>query len=227
MKPGFHPLIAAASFVQLSFNPNHAPTGARLLGSLSGRTYERMFDRFVAQGGLAILNDPVSLASRLSDTDALEALPADTLGAIYLRWGRRRGYSPPQLMDLVRESVPMSEKRHSPDELAFYEREIAAHDLWHVVAGYGAEPLGEVCEVHFMSGVYKNPGFRVICPLTRAFHWKNRVALDEAYRRGRAAAWLPATRWENLLDRPLTEVRHSLGLGAKPLHYSTREFDWK
>jgi len=49
-----------------------------------------------------------------------------------------------------------------------------------------------------------------------------RPLVRQAYRRGRRAAWLPATDWEALLPRPLHEVRVELGVGEPPGYEALR-----
>ena len=91
------------------------------------------------------------------------------------------------------------------------------HDLWHVVTGYGRDLVGEAAVLAFTYAQTRNRGIGLIVAMA---YWKGgksvswfRPFLREAYRRGRRAAWLPATDWEALLARPLHEVRAELGVG--------------
>ena len=47
---------------------------------------------------------------------------------------------------------------------------------------------------------------------------EGRALTRDAWRRGKNAAWLPEVYWEELLVRPIEEVRDMLGLGAPPVY---------
>jgi len=49
-----------------------------------------------------------------------------------------------------------------------------------------------------------------------------RRMIRQAWRRGRKARWLHTADWENLLPRPLDEVREELGLGLPPRYEPMR-----
>ena len=51
--------------------------------------------------------------------------------------------------------------------------------------------------------------------------------IADGYRRGRAAAWLPAQEWEALLALPLTEVRRRLQLGDAPVYTEVRAAEYR
>jgi ubiquinone biosynthesis protein COQ4 len=91
------------------------------------------------------------------------------------------------------------------------------HDLWHVLTGYGRDEAGEAANLSFS---FAHTPFRgialilfgiAISPLpdgTGRGAWLR--YLYSAWRRGRRCAWLPAVRYEELLPRPLEEVRRTL-----------------
>ena len=71
---------------------------------------------------------------------------------------------------------------------------------------------------HWNTGV----AFIVLAGLMKGFGRMQTSVIREGYRRGRAAAWLPAQEWESLLPLPLEEVRARLKLGTPPLYTPIR-----
>jgi len=106
----------------------------------------------------------------------------------------------------------------------FRERNREMHDLLHVVAGYGRDPLGEACVLAF---TFAQNGSRGAAAIALVGAWRNLRRLRtlrapravwEAYRQGRRALWLIWADWETLLEQPLDEVRVRFRVAA-PLHY--------
>jgi ubiquinone biosynthesis protein COQ4 len=98
------------------------------------------------------------------------------------------------------------------------------HDLWHILTGYGRDPVGETCLVAFSFAQTRSPGLAVISLLglfkiSRALRGAPiRAALFEAFRHGAAAAWLAGEDFEAALREPLEGVRTKLGI-APPARY--------
>jgi len=98
------------------------------------------------------------------------------------------------------------------------------HDLWHIVTGYGRDSFGELCVLAFTYAQTRNRGIGAIV----AFGVRNAArvigfraawrGVAEGYRRGRAAAWLPAQDWRSLLALPLDAARQALNV-APAQHY--------
>jgi ubiquinone biosynthesis protein Coq4 len=104
------------------------------------------------------------------------------------------------------------------------------HDLWHTVTGYPTTTLGEVGIVGFYLGHFERhmgdragaaAAFSAILAGTTMLHAalfrQDRIthffrALVEGWSRGQAADPFFAVRWEEQWDRPLDEVRRSLGV---------------
>ena len=102
----------------------------------------------------------------------------------------------------------------SGDEMIWFrERNREMHDLLHVTAGYGRDPLGEACVLAFSFAQTGQKGFAVIATVA-AFRIARRLrslrvprAVFQAYRQGRRAEWLIGADWENLLGQPPEVVR--------------------
>lgn len=114
----------------------------------------------------------------------------------------------------------------SDDVRYVIERSRWLHDLYHVVTGYGRDLPGEGLLIYFMLGYEHGLSYRVaalspmglgprffIRPSCGQRRW--RALLRDAHARGLAAnrvcppVFVP---WEELLPRPLDEVRRDLGI---------------
>ncbi|MBS0642665.1 MAG: Coq4 family protein [Acetobacteraceae bacterium] len=198
--------------------------GVAFLRATQGRSAIRAFARFRAGDvGRRILDRRIILRDRLLERDALERLPAESLGRSYLAFMERENVAVPSLLDLA-QSCP--EVARTAEERLFAERTHVMHDLWHVVAGYGTEPLGEVCILAIRSAQMRHVGVWILC-LGGMRHVENdlgraraRAAVREAFTRGRRAAWLYGVDWEAMLPQPLEAVRRALNL-TPPVRYQS------
>jgi ubiquinone biosynthesis protein COQ4 len=198
------------------------PQGVAFLRATEGNAAWRAFDRFRASPlGRDVLQQRRTLREHLLDRDALAALPAGSLGRVYLDFMERENISVPSLLDLATSDPypPMS-----PEEWQFIERSHVMHDLWHVVTGYGQDEAGEVCILAVRSAQMRHLGVWVLClggmlKVGRDLGSRQvRASVREAYVRGRHAAWLYGVDWEALLPQPLDTVRAHLNL-APAIHY--------
>ncbi len=206
-------LEAGRAIRTLIQNPDDTSQVFRIIRALSGPAGDRQFERFRAtETGHRILAENRSLVVRLSDREALARLPSGSLGHAYAEFTRAEKISPQGLVDA--SLAAPAEIETSPERLLFAARLRDAHDLWHVVTGYGRDLIGEASLLAFTYRQTGNPGIGLIV-LTA--WWKSgrdvpgsRAVIMDGYRRAGAAAWLPAVDWESLLERPLEEVRRTL-----------------
>lgn len=215
-----HPWRALRSLFAVMRDPENTAAGATMVRSLEGRSRERLAARFAADPtGARILSERRYLERMLVDRAALRALPPGSLGQAYEAWTRAEGISAEGLAEAVRRAgyAGFSES-DDPQEL-IEARTGAAHDLWHVVTGYGRDLLGELALLHFTWIQTRSTGFLLPCwlgvitPSCGRAGWR---LVFEARRRARRAAWLPAADWEALLPLPLPTVRERLRLGPPP-----------
>jgi ubiquinone biosynthesis protein COQ4 len=100
--------------------------------------------------------------------------------------------------------------------MLFGNRMRDSHDLWHVVTGYGRDLIGEASLLAFTYGQTRNRGigFIVLVAYIRAGRVspEPRAMIRGGLRRSKNASWLPSADWEALLERPLDEVRKTLGV---------------
>jgi ubiquinone biosynthesis protein COQ4 len=188
-----------------------------LFDAAGGRGDDRAFRRFAAsREGQALLRERPSLRDALSDADALASLPAGSLGAAYLEFARRRGFTPQGLLDANERGLGHLNARLDPHRLYFFERANVMHDLWHVLTGYDTDEGGEAALLAFSAAQgLSSRAVRLlvataalVAPKTGGLAFQR--GLLQAWRRGRRAAPLLHERWEALLARPLDAVRARL-----------------
>jgi ubiquinone biosynthesis protein COQ4 len=132
-------------------------------------------------------------------------------GRAYLAHIERHGLDPTKLVELGRTHGPSAQLR-DPDLRWWRERGEVAHDLWHVLAGYGADPLGEAALLPFslaQTGGRANALLALGATLEAARRDGVRAFARawRAWRRGRRAVRLAWLRYEELLPLPLDEAR--------------------
>lgn len=177
-----------------------------------------------AEGG-RIAYERTELAPLLTDRAWLATLPDDSLGAAYARFTAAASISPQGLVDV--SSRVMMEMEHP---VAWFGRRTRdAHDLWHVLTGYGTDSLGEACLVAFSYAQTRSLGWAFIAvgaalksrqapepyPYARAI-W-------EGFGRGKRAAWIAGHDYRALLPLPLEDARARLGLTPAALYESIPE----
>ena len=110
-------------------------------------------------------------------------------------------------------------------EIATYSNWVRdSHDLWHVLTGYGRDPLEELALLGVLYSQVRNPGTAFIALLAlpkiaKAYPGAPAIrAVLQGFRTGRRAQWLIAQDWEALLKRPIDEVRAELHID-RPSYY--------
>jgi ubiquinone biosynthesis protein COQ4 len=219
-KPRLRPFAALRAVRNLMHNREDTHQVFLLIEALRGKTTLRQFARFrQTETGRAVLGEHRRLLDRLSDRSSLAALPPGTLGRVYFDFMASENLSAEGLVEASRIERPPA-----PDDVTlFRERNREMHDLLHVVAGYGRDPLGEACLVAFSYAQTGLKGFAVIAVyaarrIARARPgqpvWR---AVLEGYRHGRSAGWLPGADWEALLAQPAEAIRAQFAV--KPATY--------
>jgi ubiquinone biosynthesis protein COQ4 len=217
-RPPRFPLIY--SLMKVIRDPNETSHGARLVMTVDRRQFERNYHRFCAEPeGQRILEGAPSLFERLTDRTALKALPASSVGHIFIDYMTREGIS---TEELEAEVEPVEREILAPDapRKRFNQHLRASHDLWHVLTGYHRDILGELQLLTFSHKQNNSPAFRCLSFLSRISASREIPELpgllDLARERGAKTIWLPVADWGTLLARPIDEVRETIGMGAPP-----------
>jgi ubiquinone biosynthesis protein COQ4 len=204
---------------RLMANPEETEQAFEAISALSGHDFERLFQRFVAHpDGRALYLARPSLLDALSDRAALRALPAGSFGRAYAEFMDAAGLDAQGLVDAELKSEASARfDGIDPDREWFGDRLRDMHDLWHVLTGYGRDEAGEAANLAFTFGQTPFRGIALILfgiavnsppEGMRRRRWL--TYLYRAWKRGRSAAWLPTASYEQLLPRPLEEVRQLL-----------------
>lgn len=190
-----------------------------LNGDATWRAYERLLTT-VEGGRLAWRREEI--ATLLSNRAWLASLPEDSLGRAYLAHVEANNISAEGLIEV--SSQVMKGVEHP---VAWFGRRIRdVHDLWHVLAGYGTDGLGEACLVAFSYPQTRGLGWAFIAAgaalrsLKAAEPHPYKRAIWEGYRRGRQCAWLGQLDYAALLPQPLEAVRAGLGLAPPHIYQS-------
>jgi len=232
--PAYRPLHAFVSVGKLILNKDDTRQVFEIVTALSKDSSRQLFSRFVATPyGERVVNEPVRLENILGDFTAMRAMPEGSLGKAYVDFMDEAGFTPQGLLDAAREAGVSMEDYPELEQFrrAFVHLEVL-HDLWHVLTGYGRDPLGEICNLAFTQRQTKNPGLRLIIRVGIAAikleRWSMPVlaAVKEAHDMGDNVDFILRHDVEKLLPRPLDEVRAELGI-FKPSVYDSIPEDVK
>jgi ubiquinone biosynthesis protein COQ4 len=205
-------------------DPDDLPQVFTLIDSMSGTAPHRLQWRMRrSESGLRLLRDEPDIVPLLTDRAALRALPEGTLGRAYLAFVESEGISP----EGIREAsvVGEADAHRRPRVFEYVRKRMRdTHDLWHAATGYKGDVLGELSLLAFTLAQNWNTAVAmiVVAGVVKGLGHSEIGVIADGYRRGRAAAWLPAVRWESLIALPLAEVRKQLKLGDAPRYTPIR-----
>ena len=214
VKPDWRAALRA--FRALLADPDHTDLAYQVFDALDPDIHERSLARVLAhpEGRRVFAERPV-LLSVLSDRVLLEAMPDGSFGRAYLDHVDRYDLDPSKLVQLERDHREIY--GGDPDLCWSGERSALQHDLWHVLAGYGADELGEGALLAFslaQAGGRANLLLSIGSNVRLSFEVGPRWLLYafRAWRRGKRAVCLNPLPYEELLELPLSEVRAAVGL---------------
>jgi ubiquinone biosynthesis protein COQ4 len=208
-----HPLTAIRAVRALMANGEDTRQIFVIFRALRGRSGVRAFQRFQASAvGRKVLAEGRVLLDVLSDRPALSRLPQGSMGRAYFDFMEAENLSAD---GLVQASQDWENDPVPPDVSLFRNRMRDAHDLTHILTGYGRDPLGELCLLAFMYRHSRNLGQALIV----AMSWPRlsqaaRAAVRQAWRNGGKSQQFQDLDFEALLARPLDEVRSELRIAA-------------
>ncbi len=165
--------------------------------------------------GRRVLADRTPLPPGILEPERLANLPEGSLGYEYHRHCRENRLDP-KLISVESEKVAR-EFPATPEHAFVYDRYRDSHDFWHVLTGYGTDMAGEAGIIAWTYAQTGNRGYLLIF-LLNALMCLKRGRPDvfrtcwQGYRHGKRSPLLLAVDWTPYLDRPIEEVRRSLGL---------------
>lgn len=217
--------VADATRIALT-NPGDTRQAFRIAQALSFNTPERLIGRMRSTPeGRAILRDKPSLLDTLRDRDKLAALPDGSFGRAYLDFLAYENISADGLVEASEDGLREYYEGNDPEIVYMQQRMRDQHDLWHTLTGYRGDLLGEAALLAFSFSQTKHLGVGFLAGLGMIFARApgHRHFVVQGLRKGRRARWLPEQRWEELLDKPLDEVRQQLGVKPVGKYEEVRE----
>lgn len=209
-------------------DPDDTQQAFKVIAAMSGGPSRRLYRRFRrSPGGARILRERRSLVDVTGDLETLRSMPKGSLGAAIADFYETEQIS---AQGLVAASQAGGRDRPEPaasddGQRVFAERLRDLHDVFHVLAGYGRDLHGEAAVLAFTLAQTWNPGiaFMLVTVLRRAgLRSELGRLIREAFRRGRRATWLVDLPWEDLLPRPIDDLRAGLGVGPPPVYSPVR-----
>jgi len=202
--------------------------------ALAGPMVEREFQAFAAEPvGRAMLDEQPrrDLVRFLADRERLAAMPSGSMAAAYLDYMGGEGMgTAEQFLQAAGVEEKAARFGWSADHLWFVRRMANSHDLFHVVAGYGRDVVGEVGVDAFTAGqISMLPlriflGYLYLLKPSQPLAWARFV--HEAYQRGKRTASLAGLDYEALFPLPLDEARRRIGVpslaAAHPRGFPTK-----
>ena len=228
--PKIRPFKALSHFNKLIANKEDTEQVFHIIEALNGTSLVRSLKRFAAtEKGAARLAEKRFLPPQLDDHGPLHALPEGSVGRTYAEFMEREGLTAQGLVD-ESEKFYGDRPRFDDDLEWFGNRLRDTHDLFHILTGYGRDPLGEDALLAFSYSQNKGRGVIFIAwmgarHISKLLPKDVRVMdiLKEGKRNGAIAEKLAAEDITSLLKEPLEDARARLGI-QKPELY---ERAWK
>ncbi len=215
-----NPARALAAFRRLLADREDTVEAFEIVRALGGAATERGYLKLIAtqRGGRIAYRRP-ELSDRLRDPARTAGFRDGSVGAAYHAFMRTERLSSARFVEAsYRPKGFMIELEHP---VAWFGRRIRdTHDLWHVLTGYGREPLGELCLAAFSYRQTGELGFAFIAvagafeSLRRGEGLRPLTTIVEAWRAGGRAKWLLAEDYDRLLEEDLDAARARLRIDA-------------
>lgn len=205
----------------------------RFFMAVNGRTAGRSFARFVnSDFGRKMLADPHYIDHILLDREALEAAGPGTVAERYLYYLDSEGLHPLGVHEASREAAPELWARMERDypEYAVMRRTTAIlHDLYHVLTGYGRDPLGEAVLLEFAGVQSGNRGARMLGRAaglkirSEIRSWPVGRMMRNTVKMAREAKDIALVDPADYIYLPLDEARAKLNIKPDPVYREIRE----
>ena len=219
------PIKALKALRALAANKEDTVQVFHVIDALGGTNRKALRDFKKSDVGKNVLENKIHLINTLKRKDYLSKLPEGSLGKNYYNFIYKEKLTPDEL---VSASEINFDPNKTEEENIFHTRLRDMHDLWHVTTGYGRDALGELSLLAFTYAQEKNRGigaivlygYRIMGKVTRElnFNIDLRDVVKEGYKLGKEASFWACADWENLLEKPINEVRTILKAGKPELY---------
>ncbi|APG61611.1 hypothetical protein LPB140_00750 [Sphingorhabdus lutea] len=217
----FRPIKALRHFRNLIADKEDTEQVFHIIDSLRGKKFIGEAEKFARSDyGIKILNDENNLVEYLDDHATLRKTPMGSVAHAYCDFMESEGLSAAGLVaeyDKFSGSIP----QYNDQIQAYGDRLRDTHDLFHVLTGYGRDPLGEQCVLAFSYSQNKNLGVYFIA-YAGGWEVKKRIpkgipvfsAIRQAQKNGAAAKRIVEQSIISLLSEQLPDARKRLNIGA-------------
>jgi len=200
--------------------------------AVNGRSNEAYYDRFFeSEYGKTFLADPEALGRVLTDRATLESYGPGTFAAAYLRYLDTENLQPLGVHEAAVATDPerMARLKENWPQLYWLQYHGSlTHDLYHVLTGYGRDPLGEALLLVF-SGLHTGSrGARLLGAMaglrirSEIPSWPVGRMMKEAVRLANKAEHFPTADLASLLPLSLEGARARVKIGRPDLYKATR-----
>ena len=228
--PRFRPFKAFYHMRKLVEDKENTEQFFHMMESLNGSDLFRRFDDFLKSTmGPKLFADRRYLPPILDDHSWINALPENSLGRAYVKFMKKEELT---AQGLVEESDKFRENAKSyEDDFDWYTKRLRdTHDLFHILSGYGRDPLGEACLLGFTHPQHKARGFLIVGAMatfevTRRAPKKVKAwsCFKEGRKHGKAAHVIAENDLIDLMEKPLDEVRDMLNISSPVAYYEALE----
>lgn len=225
------PLKAWQAFQGLVRNKEDTRYVFAFFQNVNGRSYTQFYERFIAsEYGQSILADPGQVGRVLSDRETLESFGPGTFAAKYLHYLDTEQLQPEGVFQAHWDQAPeaMADLRDNwPGLYAVSYMMSLTHDLYHVLTGYGRDPLGEALLLKFTGMQTGGRGPRWLGSMAglkirqEIPAWPVGRMMREAVQLARQATPFYTTDLTALFPLPLEEARGALNVGKPSLYLDT------
>ncbi len=225
---GFRPIKALRHFGKLAADKEDTEQVFHIIEALKGRKSVSQMKEFVTtEQARELIRRNEELPALLDDHDRWIDCTPNSLAQNYIRFMQREELTAAGLVEESYKFKPKSERY--PDLYEWYvERLRDTHDLFHVLTGYGRDPLGEVCLLGFSYEQNHSPGVLFIAYMgARQLRKEAGIgkpvfdALREGRRLGREARKLAHSDLLSMLPEDIDAVRVKLNVGSPDAYRRT------
>lgn len=226
------PLEAWRAFWDLVGDRDNTIHVFRFFMAVNGKTAGRSFRLFLQSDfGRKMLADPHYIDRILLDRKSLEAAGPGTVAATYLHYLDSENLHPLGVHQAAKDAAPELWERMEREypEYAVMRRTTAIlHDLYHVLTGYGRDPLGEAVLLEFAGAQSGNRGARLLGRAaglrirSEIRSWPVGRMMGNAVKMAREATDFAYVDPAEYLYLPLDEARAKLNVVPDPVYQKIR-----
>jgi len=227
------PLKALKAFYDLTQDRDDTRHVFAFFEAVNGRSQEDWFDRFFdSDYGGSVIADHERIGRALTDRKTLESHGPGTFAAAYLHYLDSESLQPTGVFDAHWAQAPQDMatlRDRYPQLYALTYMMSLTHDLYHVLTGYGRDPLGEALLLVFTGAQTGSRGSRLLGRMAglriRAEipSWPVGRMVGEARRLARTSTSFASLDLLELLPLKLDAARAHLNLARPALYIATRE----